>query len=153
WKIEGLRYPLDAQIVGPNRVLVVEYLNRQVSERDFQGKLIWSRPVPLPIGCQRLANGNIFIATRRELLVVERGGKVVFTHQPNFSISAARMMRNGHFVLVTTAGQCLILNGQGKQLNSFQAGPVYTMGGNIEVLPNGRILIPEYRLNKVVEYT
>jgi hypothetical protein len=153
WKIDGLRYPLDAQVVGPNRVLVVEYLNRQVSERDFQGNVVWSRPAPLPIGCQRLANGNTFIATRRELMVVERGGKVVFTHHPNLSISAARMMRNGHFVLVTTSGQCLILDGQGKQLNSFQAGPVYTMGGNIEVLANGRILIPEYRLNKVVEYT
>jgi hypothetical protein len=26
------------------------------------------------------------------------------------------------------------------------------MGGNVDVLPNGRVLVPQYRDNKVVEY-
>jgi outer membrane protein assembly factor BamB len=153
WKIEGLRYPLDAQVVGRNRVLVVEYLNRQVSERDFEGKVIWSKMVSLPIACQRLPSGNTFVASRRELTVVDRQGKVVFTYQPEVSITAAQMMRNGHMVMITTGGTCIRVDGQGKQVNSFAAGPVYTMGGNIDVLPNGRVLVPEYRNNKVVEYT
>src|SRR5262249_25148867 len=53
WEIDGLRYPVDAEVTGPNRVLIAEYLGRRVSERDFKGKVIWERPVDLPIALHR----------------------------------------------------------------------------------------------------
>src|SRR5262249_8690443 len=35
WEINDLNYPSDAQVVGPNRVLIAEYRGRQISERNF----------------------------------------------------------------------------------------------------------------------
>ena len=72
---------------------------------------------------------------------------------PGFSI------RNPYFivviclVLVVIGTQCQRLEaGTNKVLHSFPVGLVYNLGGNIEVLPNGHILVPEYRNHKVVEY-
>lgn len=153
WQIEGLRYPLDAQVVGKDRVLVAEYLNRRVTERDLKGNVHWEKQVDMPIGCQRLANGNTFIATRRQLLIVEPSGKEVlnYLHQ-NTSIAAATRLRDGRMVVVSTGGQLTWLDAGGRPARSFQVGAVYTMGGNIDVLPGDRILVPEFRANRVVEY-
>src|SRR5262249_110333 len=73
WQVTGLRYPVDAEVTGPDRVLVAEFLGRKVSERDFAGKVIWEREVSdLPIACQRLPGGQTFVATRRRLFVLDR---------------------------------------------------------------------------------
>jgi hypothetical protein len=153
WEIRGLRYVLDAQVVGKDRVLLAEYLDRRVTERDFSGNILWQKPIEMPIACQRLPGGNTFIATRRQLLEVDQGGKEVFTYSPpGTSISAARKLRDGQMVLVTSGGVCHRLDPAGKEVTHFTVGPVYTMGSNIDVLPAGRILVPLYRQNKVVEY-
>jgi outer membrane protein assembly factor BamB len=152
WQITGLRYPVDAQVVAPDRVLIAEYLGRCVSERDFKGKVIWERQVDLPIACQRLPGNQTFIATRRQLLVVDADGKDVFTyqHQPT-SISAARKLPDGRTVVIS-GGTCSWLDTAGKQVKSFPVGLVYTLGGNVDVLPSGRLLVPEYNQNRVAEY-
>jgi len=153
WQIAGLRYPVDAQLIGKDRVLIAEYLSRRVTERDFSGNILWERQVDLPTGCQRLPNGHTFIASHRQLLEVDRDGKEVFTYfQPGSSITAARKIRNGQVVMVSSGGICQWLDPTGKQLKQFTVGLVYTIGGNIDVLPGGRVLVPEYRRNKVVEY-
>jgi len=153
WLIDGLRYPLDAQVVGRDRVLIAEYLNRRVTERDFKGNILWEKQVVMPIGCQRLPNGDTFIATRRQLLIVDKTGKETFTYnQPNTSISAARRLRDGQFIVVSSGGTLERLDARGRVLKSFSVGPVYAQGGNIDVLPGGRVLVPQYRDNKVVEY-
>jgi hypothetical protein len=153
WEIDQLRYPVDVQVTGHNRVLIAEYLNRRVTERDFSGKILWEYQVDLPIGCQRLANGHTFIVTRRQLVELNRDGVEVYSHYPSAtSIAAAQKLRNGQIVLVS-GGQCLRLEaGTNKVLHSFPVGLVYNLGGNIEVLANGRVLVPEYRNNRVVEY-
>jgi hypothetical protein len=152
WRIDNLSYPVDAQVVGRDRVLIAEYLGRRVSERDFSGKIIWERRVELPIACQRLPNGHTFVATRRALMVMDSDGKDVFTyHHPQTSISAARKLRDGQIVLVS-GGTCTRLDADGKAVKSFPVGLVYTLGGNMDVLPNGHILVPEYRQNRVAEY-
>lgn len=154
WQINGISYPLDAQIVGNDRVLVTEYLQRRVTERDFQGNILWSYSVNLPIGAQRISHGRTFIATRNQLLILDRTNKEVWTHHLQVgTISAARWLPNGQMIVVNSAGMVYRLDSTGKQLSSFQAGRVYTLGGNIDVLPNGRILIPMYQVNKVAEYT
>jgi hypothetical protein len=153
WSIDGLRYPLDAQVIGNNRVLIAEYFNRRVSERDFKGKILWEKQVDMPISCQRLANGQTFIATRRQLLIVEPDGKEVFTYfQQNTSITAARRLRNGDMVLVTSGGMLQRLDPKGRVIKTFQVGSVYPLGGAIDVLANGHVLVPRYRDNRVTEF-
>ncbi len=152
WEFADVRYPVDAQVTGHNRVLVAEYLGRRVSERDFKGKVIWEKRVELPIACQRLPSGHTFIATRRQLLVLDRAGKEVFTyHHQATSISAARKLRDGQTVFVS-GGNLVRLDPAGKQVKSFPVGLVYTLGGNIDALANGHVLVPEYNHNKVTEY-
>jgi hypothetical protein len=153
WDFDGPRYPIDLQILGPNRLLIAEYFDRRVSERDCKGNLLWQVPVVMPIACQRLPNGHTFIATRQLLMVVDRDGKEVFTcFQQNTSITTAQRLANGQIVVVTTGGRCHLLDPRGKELKSFQMGPVYTLGGNVEVLPTGRILAPQYSQNCVAEF-
>src|SRR5262249_4373934 len=153
WKIDGLRYPLDAQVVGRDRVLIAEYLNNKVTERDFEGNILWEKQCSLPVACQRLPNGDTFIATRRQVMVVTREGKETFTYlAPNGSISAAQRARNGETTLVANTGHVRVIDASGKELRSFQAGQIYTMGGNVELLPGGRILLPLYRENRVAEF-
>lgn len=153
WKIDGLRYPLDAQVIGRERVLIAEYLNNKVTERDYSGNILWEKSCSLPIACQRLPNGDTFIATRRNVMIVDRDGKETFTYlAPNGSISAAQRARNGELTLVTNAGLVRVLDAAGKELRSFQAGQIYTMGSNVELLPGGRVLLPLYRDNRVAEF-
>jgi len=153
WEIDQLRYPVDVQVTGPNRVLIAEYLNRRVTERDFTGKVLWEYAIDLPIACQRLPNGHTFIATRRQLVEVNRDGKEVYSyHPPTTSISAAKKLRNGQVVLVIGT-QCQRLEaGTNKVLHSFPVGLVYNLAGNIDVLPNGHVLVPEYLHHQVAEY-
>src|SRR5207244_3249554 len=40
WEFEGPRSPLDVQIIGPNRVLIAEYADGRVTERDFKGTIL-----------------------------------------------------------------------------------------------------------------
>jgi len=153
WSIDGLRYPLDAQWVGKDRVLIAEYLNRRVSERDLKGNILWEKQVDMPIGCQRLPGGQTFIVTRRQLMMVDKDGKETFSYfHRTTSIAAAARARDGRMVVIGLGGQCHWLDSQGREQKSFKVGAVYTLGGNVDVLPGGRILIPQYRDNAVVEY-
>jgi len=153
WEIEGLRYPVDARIIGPNRVLVAEYFSRKVTERDFKGNILWEKAIDMPIHCQRLPNGHTFIGSRRQLLLVDRDGKELFQHfAATTSICAAYRFRNGQMLMVNSAGILTHLDQGGREIRTFKVGQVYAMGGNIDVLPGGRILVPAYRENRVVEY-
>lgn len=153
WEFDGPRSALDIQVIGPNRLLLAEYLDRRVTERDFKGNILKQFSVPLPVGCQRLPNGHTFIVTRQQLLIVDQDGKDVFTWAPQpRSIITAQRLRNGQFAVIT-GGRCLLLDPEGRELKSFVlGGALYAMGGNIEVLPNGRILVPLYTQNMVVEF-
>ena len=108
----------------------------------------------MPIACQRLPNGHTFIVTRQQLLIVDRDGKEVFTHaNQGVSITAAQRLRNGQMVVVHSGGRCTLLDPKGTELKAIQlGGNIYTMGGNIEVLPNGRVLAPLYTQNSIVEF-
>jgi hypothetical protein len=156
WEFEGPRYPIDLQILSPNRFLIAEYQDRRVTERDTKGAVQWQVAVPsLPIACQRLANGDTFIATRQQLLIVDRDGKNIFTHGPAAGLgnyAAAQRLRNGQFLVVTSGGRCQLLDPQGRELKSVQIGNVYSIGGNVELLPNGRILAPLYNMKTVAEF-
>ncbi len=154
WQIEGLAYPIDAQVVGNDRVVIAEYRTRKVSERNFKGEVIWEKTAAaLVTGLQRLGNGNTLIVARNQLLEVDREGKDVaaFNRMEN-DIIAAQRLRDGQTVFLTTAGNLVRLDANAKEAKSFPTGTAYVLGMNIEALPGGRVLVPQYRTGKVVEF-
>jgi HEAT repeat protein len=153
WTIENLRYPIDAQVLpGGDKVLIAEYTGRTVTERNLKGEVLWTKTVNgTVVGARRLPNGNTFIASRTQLLEVDKDGKEVITITRN-DVAAAVKLRDGQIAMVTTAGQFLRLDDKGKELKSFQVGQILTIGGHFEVLPNGRVLVPQYSAGRVVEF-
>jgi HEAT repeat protein len=154
WQFDGPRNPLDVQIIGPDRLLVVEYLDQRITERDFKGTVLKQFTASLPVACQRLPNGQTFIVTRRMLKIVDAEGKDVFTWMPQPpNITTATRLRNGQIAVVTSGGKCQLLDAKGQELKSFlMGGVIYVMGGNIDILPNGKVLAPLYNLNTIVEF-
>ena len=153
WQFEGLIYPLDAHVVGNNRVLVAEYSANQISERTFKGEILWKKDVPMPLACQRLANGNTFIACQNQILELDKTGKEVVTiPRPSHDVMSAQKLRNGQIVALTNNGTLIKMDATGKELKSQTLHAMQILGGSIDVLPNGHVLIPQYRTNKIVEY-
>src|SRR5262249_31760705 len=73
--------PVDAQVVGPNRVLIAEYNAGRVTERDFKGHVKWEKAVPSnPLSVLRLANGHTFVVLLDGAVEYDRTGKEVFRH-------------------------------------------------------------------------
>jgi HEAT repeat protein len=152
WQIDGLIYPMDARMVGTDRVLIAEFSGGQVTERNTKGEVLWTKKIPYPLACQRLPNGNSFIVARNQLVQVDRTGKEVFTHsRPTSDIMAGQKLRNGQIVYITNTGNMVRLDSTGKELKTV-AVQAPQMWGGIDVLPNGRVLAPQYSNNKVVEY-
>jgi HEAT repeat protein len=153
WQFEGLIYPLDAHVVGNNRVLVAEYSANQISERTFKGEILWKKDVPMPLACQRLPNGNTFIACQNQILELDKTGKEVVTiPRPSHDVMSAQKLRNGQIVALTNNGTLIKMDATGKELKSQTLHAMQILGGSIDVLPNGHVLIPQYRTNKIVEY-
>jgi hypothetical protein len=154
WEIGELQFPLDAQLLPGDRVLVAENAGNRVTERDIKkkGEILWQKAVEAPIMAQRLLNGNTFIATRTQLLEVDKAGKPVFTYsRPNGEMfMRAQKLRNGDIACVTMGSAFVRLDASGKELLSFPVD-IRTSGGRIDVLPDGRVLVPQLTNNKVVE--
>src|SRR5262249_14368165 len=146
--------PTDASVVGNDRVLIAEYSSSQVTERDFKGKIIWSKQVNLPTGAQRLPNGNTLITTRQQLLEVDKSGKEVWTHSSanGAEICAAYRFRNGQMAVLDSAGRYSRLDSKGKELKSVQVGTMHGFGAGADFLPNDHVLMPLMNENKVAEY-
>ena len=101
---------------------------------------------------ERLKNGNTFIATNNGLMEVTKDGKEVFNYNRNqWDIITGSRSPDGQYAVLTNNGQIIRVDSKGKELKTFPVN-VHTSGGRIEVLLNGRVLVPEMRENKVVEY-
>jgi len=74
WEVSDLYFPLDAQVLPGDRVLVAEYKASRVTERNSRGNILWKHQVVGPLAAQRLENGNTFIITDTLLLEVDRSG-------------------------------------------------------------------------------
>jgi hypothetical protein len=153
WKIEGLNYPVYAQVVRGNRVLVSEYSFNRVTERTLDGKILWTKSVgSLLLSARRLPGGNTFIATRNQLLEVDRSGKEVMVLNRPSDIAAADRDRDSIGIL-TTGRRFIRMDTKGRELKSFPTDFVYSgIGTSIQLLPRGRVLIPQYATNRVAEY-
>jgi hypothetical protein len=157
WKIDGLAFPLDAQYLPGDKVLIAEQGGNRVTERDVKtGKIVWEKQVAEPLMAQRLPNGTTLIAARHQIIEVDRGGRTLHTHsRPNGEfIMRAQKLRNGDLAMVAmdaNTTRFVRIDAAGKELVSFPV-QVRTSGGRIDVLPNGHVLIPEMNNNRVAEY-
>jgi outer membrane protein assembly factor BamB len=158
WQFDGLDFPLDAQRLPGDRVLVAEHRAGRVTERDRKGAVIWEKRIEEPLMAQRLANGNTFIATRTQVVEVDADGRQVSTHARGTEdiIMRAKKLDGGDVALVVASAsgvtaEYVRLDASGRQVVHFPV-EVRTSGGRIEVLPNGRVLAPLRDQNKVVEY-
>ena len=160
WKIEGLNLPIDAQVLDRQRVLVCEQGTSTVTERDFEGEILWSKRVGGDLlGARRQPNGHTFIVTLNKILEVDKYGKTVLTiDRRGADVGAAARCPDGTVGLVTGAGAFIRYDRAGKEIKSFPvvppgaAGPAVCLGSNIDLLPGGRVLIPLCSQNKVVEF-
>lgn len=155
WKFEMPTYPVDAQVVQHDRVLVAEYQAGRVTERDFKGQIVWERAVGgNPIGVQRLPGGTTFVVTQQRLVEFDKSGKeVLVINRPNSDIFRARKLRNGEVAFVTNSGQYVRMEAKTqKVLKSFQVGQIPVLFGSIDVLPNGHVVVPDFQRQRVVEY-
>ena len=157
WEIHDLNYPLDAQIVGDDHVLIAEYYAHRVVERDTRGKSVWQKTVPGPQAAQRLANGNTFVATGSEFYEFDKTGRLLdavsVSDEAERLIMKSMKLPGGDIVCLTTASRIVRYNPAGKEMSSF---PIVLgqrlYGGRVEVLPSGRVLVPHNAEGKVVEY-
>lgn len=158
WKFEVPTYPVDAQVISGNRVLVAEYQGGRVTERDLKGEIKWEYACGgNPFAVQRLPNGNTFIAMQSRLVEIDRNKNEVWSYQrPQHDIIRARRLPTGEVALVTNLGNnsnYIRMEPKTQKVNkSFNISPVQMLFGNFDVLPNGHIVVPHYNQHKVVEY-
>ncbi len=158
WEITGLLYPLDVQVLSAHRVLIAENSGGRVTERDHTGKVLWEARIDHPVSCQRLANGNTFIAASSKLTEVDRAGKALYAYDVpakvgNTKIIAARKLPSGQILcLCNNSGSLTRLDAAGKVVKSFPVGKTSFFASTMDLLPGGRILVPVYIDNKVVEF-
>lgn len=154
FKIEKVGFPLDAQMLSGDRVLLAEHGASRVTERARDGTILWQKDVASPLVAKRMPNGRTFIATREALFEVDREGRETFRYArpDNDTFMRANRLPTGELLFITHRQQRLTwLDAQGKQLASFPAN-VHTSGGRIDVQPNGNVLIPQMYNNRVAEY-
>jgi hypothetical protein len=157
WEVSGLNYPVDAQVTGPNRVLITEYRGKQVSERNFKGDVLWSKQFPRYVmGARRLANGNTLVNLRSQVVEINRKGEQVAHFQaPGSMIVSAGRTRNGQTVLVDYRGLCIYMDESGREVKRFTVGAreiISAIGTPVDILPNGNVVVPQYSQNRVVEF-
>ena len=150
WALEGFRGAMYAQALPGNRVLVAENMANMVVEKDQQNVTVWEYQTPTnPIACQRLPNGNTFIATYNQVMEITPDRKQVFLTNvaPGFHLFSAERTRDGKIVCMTAQGDLLELEGStGKEIRRFRA---VQAGGwcSAQALPNGRYLIATMSIN------
>ena len=153
WKITNLQFPSDAQVLPGNRVLIAEHNNNRVSERELNGKEIWSMQVNQPVNLQRLANGNTFVAGRSGLIEWDRDRKQVFTfNRPEYDVVSGRKLRTGEYLFLTQRGQLIRLDKEGKQVKTYNVGRINYWAG-LDLMANGKVLITQFNAITEVDLT
>jgi HEAT repeat protein len=155
WQLDKVFGPQDAQVVGGNRVLIVDNNGQRVSERETAtGRIVWEKPVNSAFRVQRLANGNTFVAGRNMLMEFDRTGRELLNQQRlNEYLLDAKKMRDGQIVTLNNQGTYVRMDAAGKEVKSFQAPFDANFGiGWAEILPNDHVLIASPNTGKVHEY-
>jgi hypothetical protein len=155
WVVEGLDSPTDLQWLGGGRLLVAEHWANRVTERDRNGKILkqWDLK-DKPVSCQRLPNGNTFMATYTEITEVSAAGAAVFVHRPAGMTYCACVLANRNVLYITSSGDVIEVDRQGKEVRKFRPsmfadGAAYW--SSVEQLANGRYLVSLAGNGKILE--
>ncbi len=154
WSLTDCLFPIDVHVLPGGRLLIAEAGSQKVTERDRTGKVLWTYPVDsYPTTCQRLSNGNTFIATNKALLEVDPAGKTVssFVNPTGGSIYGARRLPHGHTLFLSEGGKIVELNRTGQVVRTIDLGLPERQWGGVEPLPNGRFLVHLMSENRVFE--
>jgi hypothetical protein len=153
WEVLNLPWPLEFELLPGKRLLLAEYYSNRVTERNYKGELLWEKGLDQsPILAQRLPNGNTFMATQARMVEVDRAGKEVFSYSPPGGMLVVRKLKSGRIACITTEQRYQELDAGGKELKSFAVSNVNNYCA-MDVLPNGRVLVPQQTANKGVEYS
>ena len=158
WSFGGVMGAMDAHTLPNGRVLVAENSGNRVTERDNKGVIKWEYRTPTnPICCQRLPNGNTFIASYNMVMEVRPDKTEVYriSPGPQFYMFSAHKAKNGHIAAITAQGQIIEMDTptQGataaKIVNTVQA---QTLGNwcSVELQPNGNYLVASMNPNNGV---
>ncbi|WP_157369372.1 HEAT repeat domain-containing protein [Zavarzinella formosa] len=156
WKIENLRYPVDAFMLPGERVLITEWDGNKVTEYDTRGNIIWKKEglVGRATNANRLASGNTFISTTNELLEVDKAGKEVYKIPVPLGITAAYRAANGDIVCLRNDSKVVRYNTAGNELKTFDSKRDSSWTSGLDLLRNGNILVTQPNPSqKVTEYT
>ena len=152
WEVKDIGFPLDAQALPGDRVLVAEHENNTVTERDRTGKIVWKKQLPGgPLAAHRLSDGNTFIATATQMFQVDKDGKQVRQYILPAGHPQGPVLAEWRLRLSRPENRFVRLGRDGKEFLSFPV-EVATNGGRIDVLDNGHVLVPQMNQNKVIEY-
>jgi PQQ-like domain len=145
WELRGLQGPMDALVLSEGRVLIPEIQGQRVTERTFTGEVLWQKQLPkeFPCACQRLPNGDTFIATRQRLLEVRPDGAEVWSRNPpaDFIVIAARWLPDAHVICLSSQGVVLELDPAGQTLQTVPLGAPTGGWGSVDKLANGHYLV------------
>jgi outer membrane protein assembly factor BamB len=143
---------VDVDLLPGGRLLVAEGSAYQVTERDRQGKVLWSHKTDgYATTVKRLPNGNVFFSGYGEMAEVTREGKVVFSYKSPFgTIYRVQRLRNGNLLFATT-GRVMEIDRTGKQVRNVVIPGGTGIWAHVELLPNGHYLVAQYSANKVIE--
>lgn len=153
WSFTGVVGAMDARTLSNGRVLVAENSGNKVTERDSTGKVLWEFRTPVnPICCQRLPNGNTFIASYNMFMEVRPDQTEVYRHMPGpqYHFFSCHVARNGNIVAITAQGQVVEMNGKSRAIeNTINAN---TQGNwcSVEMMPNGNYLVASMSNNGTV---
>jgi len=152
----GVTGAMDAHTLPNGRVLVAENNNLRVTERDSTGQIKWEHRIKNntnPMCCQRLPNGNTFIATYNSVMEVKPNHDQVYMYSPGpqFYIFSAHKARNGNIAIITAQNQIMELDSKtGQKVNTV---PINTFGNwcSVELQPNGNYLVACMGTNTIRE--
>jgi hypothetical protein len=152
WQMTAVRTPVDVQVLPGGRLLVAEGSADVVTERDREGKVLWShRTGGYATTGRRLPNGNTLISGYSEITEVTRDHKVVFSYKARGgSIYRAQRLRDGH-LLFASNGQVVEIDRAGRQVHAVNIPGGTGIWTHVEPLPNGHYLVAQYSANKVIE--
>jgi hypothetical protein len=77
---------------------------------------------------------------------------VPITEWPLRNIATARRMMDGRIVVLTDIGTCVWLDPHGQETRSFETGCQGVLAPGIDVTANGRVLLPDFTGNRVLEF-
>jgi HEAT repeat protein len=156
WETTEPVNPIDAQVLSNQRILVAEYGANRVTERDAATmQVVWEKKTTnLVVSCQRLPNGNTFIATYNGgILEVTPAGQDVYSFNPlpnGIAIVNALKLRSGRIACLSVQGKLIEVDNAGRKLR--ETGLENAGGWNgLEELSGDRLLVALQLAGKVVE--